>query len=165
VWEKALPALKGTLKPGEYYNVKLAWNQTDFSGKPVPPGGYGVFLKPGLIHYAAASDGNDSFRFLPMMAFLVLNYASTVKNCRVTAVFYGGFEVLETSGDVSLINDLTVSGVIKELFLFFFVYNYNRKPRKCHISFFCGVNIYEDRAREEGVFFWSSRKYSWITIL
>lgn len=39
VWEKALPDLKGTLKPGEYYNIKLAWNQTDFSGKPVPPGG------------------------------------------------------------------------------------------------------------------------------
>ncbi|AYO31601.1 hypothetical protein D2962_14220 [Biomaibacter acetigenes] len=58
VWEKALPALKGTLKPGEYYNIKLAWNQTDFSGKPVPPGGYGVFLKPGLIHYADSCGDN-----------------------------------------------------------------------------------------------------------
>jgi CRISPR-associated Csx2 family protein len=39
-------------------------------------------------------DITHSFRYLPMLTFIVLNYARIVKNCKLSAVYYGAFETL-----------------------------------------------------------------------
>lgn len=42
-------------------------------------------------------DVTHSFRFLPMLAFIVLNYARIVKRCSLDAIYYGAFDVLGSS--------------------------------------------------------------------
>jgi len=39
-------------------------------------------------------DITHSFRYLPMLVFIVINYARIVKKCKLKAVYYGAFEVL-----------------------------------------------------------------------
>lgn len=39
-------------------------------------------------------DVTHSFRFLPMLAFIVLNYARIVKKCTLDSIYYGAFDVL-----------------------------------------------------------------------
>ncbi|WP_422448325.1 CRISPR-associated protein Csx20 [Thermoanaerobacterium sp. DL9XJH110] len=145
------PGLKDTLE-----NLKSNMNRVIIKNVMIPDGNnYKELWEIFDIIFNEIEKGDElifdithSFRFLPMMAFLVLNYARIVKNCTIYAVFYGGFEVLGTvsqvkqmplekrnapvfeltpfidvfdwtvgidrylnTGDVSLINNLTVSGV------------------------------------------------------
>lgn len=39
-------------------------------------------------------DITHSFRYLPMLTFIIINYARVVKNCSLKAIYYGAFEVL-----------------------------------------------------------------------
>ncbi len=39
-------------------------------------------------------DITHSFRYLPMLTFIIINYARIVKNCSLRAIYYGAFEVL-----------------------------------------------------------------------
>src|SRR5690606_7835290 len=39
-------------------------------------------------------DITHSFRYLPMLTFIIINYARIVKKCSLKAVYYGAFEVL-----------------------------------------------------------------------
>lgn len=48
-------------------------------------------------------DITHSFRFLPMLAFLVLNYARILKHCEVLAIYYGAVEVLGKAADLDKI--------------------------------------------------------------
>ncbi|MFY9177648.1 MAG: CRISPR-associated protein Csx20 [Caldicoprobacterales bacterium] len=45
-------------------------------------------------------DITHSFRYIPMLTFIVINYARIVKKCRLSAVHYGAFEVLGNYNDV-----------------------------------------------------------------
>ncbi|MCR4432201.1 MAG: CRISPR-associated protein Csx20 [Tepidanaerobacteraceae bacterium] len=149
--ECRMPGLKYTLE-----NLKKDMNGADVKNVIIPDGNnYKELWEIFNIILSEIENGDElvfdithSYRFLPMMAFLVLNYARMIKNCRVTAVFYGGFEALGTvaqvkqmplekrnapvfeltpfievfdwtigvdrylnTGDASLINNLTLSGV------------------------------------------------------
>lgn len=42
-------------------------------------------------------DVTHSWRFLPMLAFIVLNYARIVKNCAIASIYYGAFEALNSA--------------------------------------------------------------------
>ncbi len=50
-------------------------------------------------------DITHSFRYLPMLTFIVINYARIVKKCSLKAVYYGAFEVL---GPKSNVKDLPI---------------------------------------------------------
>lgn len=39
-------------------------------------------------------DITHSFRYLPMLTFIVINYARIVKRCKLKAIYYGAFEIL-----------------------------------------------------------------------
>ena len=39
-------------------------------------------------------DITHSFRYLPMLTFIVINYARIVKNCSLKAIYYGAFDIL-----------------------------------------------------------------------
>lgn len=39
-------------------------------------------------------DITHSFRYLPMLTFIVINYARIIKGCKVNAIYYGAFETL-----------------------------------------------------------------------
>ena len=39
-------------------------------------------------------DITHSFRYLPMLVFVVINYARVVKKCKLNSIYYGAFEVL-----------------------------------------------------------------------
>ncbi|HHW71295.1 MAG TPA: TIGR02221 family CRISPR-associated protein, partial [Clostridiales bacterium] len=45
-------------------------------------------------------DITHSFRYLPMLTFIVINYARIVKNCKLNAIYYGAFEILGNYQDV-----------------------------------------------------------------
>lgn len=45
-------------------------------------------------------DITHSFRYLPMLTFIVLNYARIVKKCSLKAVYYGAFEALGSIREV-----------------------------------------------------------------
>ncbi|SHE33016.1 CRISPR-associated protein, TM1812 family [Caldanaerobius fijiensis DSM 17918] len=47
-------------------------------------------------------DITHSFRFLPMLAFIVLNYGRVVKKAQIKAVYYGAFETLGSTRDVEM---------------------------------------------------------------
>lgn len=48
-------------------------------------------------------DITHSFRYLPMLVFIVINYARVVKKCKLNSIFYGAFEVLGKMSDVQKI--------------------------------------------------------------
>ncbi len=45
-------------------------------------------------------DITHSFRYLPMLTFIIINYARIVKNCKVNAIYYGAFETLGSRRDI-----------------------------------------------------------------
>lgn len=45
-------------------------------------------------------DITHSFRFLPMLTFIVLNYARVVRHCKIRGIYYGAFETLGGSKEV-----------------------------------------------------------------
>jgi CRISPR-associated Csx2 family protein len=47
-------------------------------------------------------DITHAFRYLPMLAFIVLNYARAVKRCKIRAIYYGAFETLGSYADVNV---------------------------------------------------------------
>lgn len=50
-------------------------------------------------------DVTHSFRYLPMLTFIIINYARIVKKCSLKAVYYGAFEVL---GDARRVANLPI---------------------------------------------------------
>jgi len=45
-------------------------------------------------------DITHSFRYLPMLVFVVINYARVVKKCKLNSIYYGAFEVLGNTSQV-----------------------------------------------------------------
>lgn len=46
-------------------------------------------------------DITHSFRYLPMLVFIIINYARVIKNCRLNSIYYGAFEVLGSTRQAS----------------------------------------------------------------
>lgn len=154
--ESGKPGLKETLENIKLYQDENVGDINKIKNIMIPEGNSEKELWDIFNIIYNSIDENDelifdithSFRFMPMLAFLVLNYARAVKNCRINAVYYGGFEVLGVksvvenmpmekrnapvfdltqfinvfdwtigvdrylnTGDASIINDLTISGV------------------------------------------------------
>jgi CRISPR-associated Csx2 family protein len=49
-------------------------------------------------------DITHSFRSLPMLAIVILNYAKVLKNIEINGVYYGAFEALDAVGNASIFN-------------------------------------------------------------
>ena len=59
-------------------------------------------------------DVTHGFRSLPFLVMSVLQYAKTLKHCKVKGIFYGAYEARKENGDVAPIIDLTVYDEIIE---------------------------------------------------
>ena len=59
-------------------------------------------------------DVTHGFRSLPFLVMSVLQYAKTLKHCKVKGIFYGAYEARKENGDVVPIIDLTVYDEIIE---------------------------------------------------
>lgn len=51
-------------------------------------------------------DITNSFRYLPMLLIVLVNYAKLLKNVKVEAIFYGNYEVINKTTNVAPIMDL-----------------------------------------------------------
>jgi CRISPR-associated Csx2 family protein len=49
-------------------------------------------------------DITHSFRSLPMLAIVILNYAKVLKNIKINGVYYGAYEALDAVGNASIFN-------------------------------------------------------------
>lgn len=100
--ESGKPGLKETLENIKLYQDENVGDINKIRNIMIPEGNSEKELWDIFNIIYNSIDENDelifdithSFRFMPMLAFLVLNYARAVKNCRINAVYYGGFEVL-----------------------------------------------------------------------
>lgn len=59
-------------------------------------------------------DITNSFRYLPMLLVVLVNYAKTLKNVKVKAIFYGNYEARNTETNVAPIMDLLPLSVLQD---------------------------------------------------